>query len=99
MIDHPTAVRAAADPRRAHIDGLDQQVTEHPVGVRDAGLGDPLRGIPHDGGRGLPANALLGGPDPLVNRSAATAALEELKDPEAPSCRTEITSRSRSAQL
>ena len=64
MIDRPTAGRVAADPHRAHIDGLDQQVTEHPVGVRDAGLGDPLHGIPHDGGRRLAAKALVGGPDP-----------------------------------
>jgi hypothetical protein len=48
----------ATDPRGAHIDRLDQQVTEHPVGVRDAGLGDALHGIADDGGRGLPAEAV-----------------------------------------
>src|SRR5215212_9015356 len=41
VMDHPIAVRIAADPRRTHIDHLDQQVTEHPVGVRYAGLRVP----------------------------------------------------------
>ena len=48
----------------AHVDRLDQQVTEHPVRVRYAGLGDALHGILNDGRRGLPAKALVGGPDP-----------------------------------
>jgi hypothetical protein len=57
----------AADPRRAHIDRLDQQVMEHPIGVRHTGLRDSLDGITNDSRRGLAAEALGEGRTPLVN--------------------------------
>ena len=61
-------VRVAIDPRRAHIDRLDQQVTEHPIGVRHAGLRDALHGILHDGGAACRRKPVWEGQIPLVNR-------------------------------
>src|SRR5918994_442621 len=79
VIDHPTVVWVAADPGRAHLDRLDQQVTEPPVRVRHAGLGDALHGILHDGGRGLPAKALAGGPDPAGEPVGPLGGLRHLR--------------------
>ncbi len=77
-IDH-AADPVATDPRRAHIDRLDQQVTEHPVGVRHAGLRDSLHGIVNDGGRRLPAETLVGGPYPAGELVGPLGGLRNLR--------------------
>ena len=57
-------MRLVVDPLCAFIDGLDEEVVEHLVRVRHAGLSNALGRIVHDVRRGAAAKLLRGRLDP-----------------------------------
>ena len=73
-VEYGAAVGVVPTPPRAFTDRLDEQVAQHRVRVRDAGLCDPLDGVTDDGGRNLPAKALGGGPDTARETAGPAAA-------------------------